>query len=110
MPKQVLENLKFLGRQRESLSRLHYSSCHGIHFKILVLELEDLIRSPAPEERGDAGEQLRDSERLDEVVVGSVVEATRSLTVSLAVRMRTGVWSRACRGSSGPQARRGAEA
>jgi hypothetical protein len=79
MPKQILQDLKLLRRQLERLSRSYHLARHEIHFQVLVLKLEHLIRSPSAEERADAREQLRDRERLHEVIVGSTVEPTHAI-------------------------------
>src|SRR5437879_8757251 len=79
MPKQILEDLELLHRQLERLSRPGDLARHEVHFQVLVLELEHLIRASAAEERADACEQLRDGEWLHEVVVGSAVEPAHAI-------------------------------
>jgi hypothetical protein len=79
MAKQVLENVELFHRELNRLPGPGNLAGHEIHFEIFMLELEHLIRPAAAEERADAREQLRDRERLHQVVVGSTVEPAHAV-------------------------------
>jgi hypothetical protein len=79
MAKQVLENFELFHSELNRLPSPGDLAGHEIHLEILVLELEHLIRPAASEERADAHEQLRDRERLHQVVVGSTIESAHAV-------------------------------
>src|SRR5262245_57921135 len=79
MAKQVLENLELLHGQLDRLPGADHLARHEIHFEILVLQFEYLIGPPAAEECADACEELRDRERLHQVVVSSTIEPAHAI-------------------------------
>ena len=47
---------------------------YGIHFQISKSQLDGLLGSPAPEQRPDAGQELREREGFHKVIVGTFIE------------------------------------
>src|SRR5216684_1208394 len=79
MPQQVLEDLELLYRQLECLSRPDHLARHEIHLEVVLPELQNLVRPAATQERADPREELRQSERLHEIVIGPAVQPTHAI-------------------------------
>src|SRR6266702_8629293 len=47
---------------------------HGVHFQISKSQVENLLRPSAPEQRTDAGQELRKREGFHKVIVATLVE------------------------------------
>jgi len=52
---------------------------HQVHRKVVLLQLQELIRATPAQERADSRQQLGERKGLDEVVVGAAVESMHAI-------------------------------
>src|SRR5262245_23897959 len=79
MAEQVLEDLELLRGQVQKLGSSRDAPSDEIHLDIVVLQLQHLIHPPAPKQSANTGEQFREGEGFDEVIIGATVESVNSV-------------------------------
>jgi hypothetical protein len=57
--------------------------CHDVELEVAGFQSKDLCRATAPQQCADAGEELRQCKRLDEIIVSTQVEAEYSVLDSV---------------------------
>ncbi len=76
---EVFEQRVLLGRQRQFIAPTGNTMRARVEAKIADLDDRILPRSPAPQQGTQARQQLRELERLDQVIVGAGVETFHAI-------------------------------
>ena len=86
VPQQVLEQLELTTGELERSSAPNDAPRHEVHLEIRDLQPNDIRRTAATEQRANAREQLRQRERLHQVIVRTQVQPRHSVVDSIARR------------------------
>ena len=74
------------GRELHHASRAGHSARDQVHLEIGNRQAQRFGGPPAPDERSNPGQQLGEGERLDQIIVGSAVEADHPILERIARR------------------------
>ena len=79
MAQEILQQLELAHGQVEQVLASRRPTCHEIQLQVGSLQPEHLGRSTAAKERANPSQELRQRERLDEVVVGAAVQPEHAI-------------------------------
>src|SRR5262249_55865278 len=83
MPKQVLQEIEFAGRQIEYAVASCGVACHEVQLQVRSFQPKDVGRPAAAQERANTGEQRGDCKRLDQVVVRAEIQSEYAVVHSI---------------------------
>src|SRR5262245_29242323 len=86
MPEQVLEQFELSNGQIELAATAGGTPRHKVYFEVCGFQPEDLRRPAASQQSPDAGEQLGQRKRFDQVVVSAEIEAENPIFDAVARR------------------------
>jgi hypothetical protein len=84
MAEQIFEELELARRQLEQSLTAHGASRHQIEFQVSRFQAKDFGRTTAAEQRPNPREELGQRKRLDQIVVGALIQAKDAIVDAVA--------------------------